>query len=135
MKSIVFSVVFLGVIALFGFTKIDSSVQVKSAPTVAITSEIPENIQTIIDKSCVMCHNTESQNVKGKTKLNFDKFKDGYSVPKQISKYMDIADEVKETKMPPSKFIEKHPEKKLSEEERNALVAWAENMAKQLGGE
>ncbi len=39
--------------------------------------EIPENIQNILDKSCVMCHNSESKDIKGKMKLNLDHFTDG----------------------------------------------------------
>ena len=67
-------------------------------------TEVPADIQLILDKSCVMCHNKESSNTKAKTKLNFDKL---YNMKKskQIAKFSKIAKEVEEAEMPPSKFL------------------------------
>ncbi len=94
--------------------------------------DTPKNVQAVLDKSCVMCHNTASKNIKGKAKLNFDKFKEGYKPHKKIAKLMKIAEEVKENAMPPKKFNQKHPDKKLTAEDRDLLYKWAEAEAKKL---
>ena len=94
-------------------------------------TEVPADIQLILDKSCVMCHNKESSNTKAKTKLNFDKL---YNMKKskQIAKFSKIAKEVEEAEMPPSKFLSKYPEKGLSDEEKQKLESWAKAYAENL---
>ena len=63
----------------------------KTTNTDSVTFTIPANIQTIVDKSCVMCHSTDSKNTKGKAKLNFDNMTNGdYSINKIASKLRKI---------------------------------------------
>lgn len=98
------------------------------------TIEIPDNVSTILDNSCMGCHNSESQNDKGKKKLSFDKLNDlqGY---KAIGKLTDIAEVVVEGDMPPKKFLTKYPERALSAEDQEILVNWAKETAKGISGE
>jgi heme-binding protein len=98
------------------------------------TYKVPENVQAIIDNSCYGCHNTDSKSKKGKMKLNFDNMEE-YKLSKQIGKLMKISKTVKNGKMPKKQFIEKYPEKKLSEVETDILTSWADNMATDLSGE
>lgn len=95
------------------------------------TFEVPENINAIMDKSCVMCHNSESSNTKAKLKLKFEDLSD-MKVSKQISKLSKIAKEVNKGDMPPAKFTSKYPEKALSDEEKETLIAWAKNYSQEL---
>jgi uncharacterized membrane protein len=118
------------VVGLYSFTVQTEPVKRSDVKTSSV--ETPKNVQAIIDKSCIMCHNSESKNLKGKTKLNFDSFKEDYKAHKKIAKYMEIAEEVKELSMPPKKFLEKHPEKNLTDEERATLYQWAEAEAKKI---
>lgn len=95
--------------------------------------EIPENVQTILDKSCVMCHDSESKNTKGKLKLNFDSFTNGhYSTGKTAVKLKGIIKVMDKAKMPPKKFLVKHPEKALSAAERKLLGDWANEHSKSI---
>lgn len=99
-----------------------------------ISFEIPSNVQVIIDKSCYACHNPESSSVKGKMKLNFVKLPD-MKVSKQISKLMKISKVIRNGKMPKEKYIKKHPEKRLTNDEAVALSSWASDLAGKLAGE
>ncbi|RUA25853.1 MAG: hypothetical protein DSY76_06300 [Bacteroidetes bacterium] len=98
--------------------------------------EIPENIKSILDNSCMGCHNSESKNTKGKMKLNFDKFNNGkYSTGKQIAKLNGIVKTLTKGKMPPKKFVAKYPDHALSADDSKALINWAKSQATALAGE
>jgi len=93
----------------------------------------PANVQMILDKSCIGCHNTESKNNKGRMKLNFDKMTNGgYSVGKTSSKLRGVIKTLDEKKMPPNKFLIKYPERAISAEESKLLVDWAKEQEKAL---
>lgn len=93
--------------------------------------EIPSDIQDIFDKSCFGCHNTDTQNDKGKKKLMIDKLAN-LSKAKLVGKLDGIIEAVKENEMPPEKFLEKYPDNKLTEEEAKKLMDWANNSAEEL---
>ena len=97
--------------------------------------EIPGKVQTVLDKSCTMCHNSESKNTKGKTKLNFDHFTDGeYSKSKLAGKLQGVSKALTKGSMPPEKFLAKYPDKALTPEESKLLSDWATVEAKKLVG-
>jgi len=96
---------------------------------------IPDDVMAIIDNKCYGCHNNEAKNKKSKGKLNFDKFKEGYSKSKTISKLGKIAKDVHENEMPPEKFLAKYPDKSLTADESALLISWAEGQKKSLMGE
>ncbi len=96
--------------------------------------EIPDDVQAIIDNSCYGCHSSESKNMKGKNKLNFDKLND-IKTYKAIGKLTDIAETVIENDMPPKKFLKKYPERALTDEQKELLANWAGEAAKSLAGE
>jgi cytochrome c551/c552 len=91
-----------------------------------IKVDIPENIQTIIDKSCIVCHHSDAKNPASKLSISFDKLKAGdYSVAKVVGKLNNVVKTVDEGSMPPAKFIENNPQKKLSDNEKKLLKDWA----------
>ncbi|RLD82256.1 MAG: hypothetical protein DRJ10_05255 [Bacteroidetes bacterium] len=94
--------------------------------------EVPEDIQTIIDKSCKGCHVSDSKNEKGRKKLSWDKMKDGYKTHEVIAKLMDIDEVLKESAMPPEKFLAKYPDKNITKEDNKKLQKWAKEMATKL---
>lgn len=93
--------------------------------------KLPDNVNIIIQKSCYGCHNSDSRNEDAKEELDF-KTMDKLSLMKKISAYKNIGETVSENEMPPKKFLEKRPEKKLSEEEKQVLVDWAKKEAETL---
>ncbi len=100
----------------------------------AAAIEIPDNVQAILDNSCYGCHNSDSKNLKGKKKLDFDKLND-LKTYKAIGKLTDVAESVTENDMPPKKFLKKHPERALTDEQKEVLTSWANSTAKSLAGE
>jgi len=100
-------------------------------PTVNPASELPENIQAIIKKSCWGCHNTDSKNDDAKEEIDFKKLND-LSLMKKISAYKHIGETVENNEMPPKRFLEKYPDKKLTAEEKQVLIAWAKKEAEAL---
>ena len=106
------------------------------ANSAASKLEIPDNIQSILDKSCLGCHSEGSKNQKAKMKLTFEKFDNGkYSTGKQIAKLNGIAKTIEKGKMPTKKFVEKYPDRALSDADAKALIEWAKAQASAMAGE
>ncbi len=100
-----------------------------------VSIDIPDDVMAIIDNKCYGCHNNESKSSKSKGKLNFDKFKDGYSKSKTISKLGKISKDLHKNEMPPEKFLAKYPDKTLTADESKLIIDWAEGQRKTLIGE
>ena len=118
-----------GLVVLFLFAS--AVVFAIEKPTVTPASEVPENVQAIIKKSCSGCHNTDSKNDDAKEELDFKKL-DDLSLMKQISAYKHIGETLENNDMPPKRFLEKFPDKKLSADEKKVLIAWAKKEAEAL---
>lgn len=98
--------------------------------------EIPSDIQSVLDDKCIKCHSSESSGSKSKSKLNFDKFTNGeYSNGKLVSKFGKISKMLNGNKMPPKKYLDKNPDKKLSSEESELILNWASEQSNALAGE
>lgn len=102
-------------------------------PQEANEIDIPENVQILLDRSCLPCHGPDGSG-KARIKWKSEKMTE-YSKSKLVSKYIKIFEEVDEDKMPPAKNIKKHPERSLSDEEKLLIKTWAENAAVDLTGE
>ena len=100
-------------------------------PAEAKAVNMPDDVKAIIEKSCFGCHNTDSKNDKAKEKLDL-KTMDGLDKPKMIHALKEIGEVVEEDEMPPAKFLEKFPDKKLTDAEKKTLMDWAKNEAKAL---
>ncbi len=129
------SVFFLGLsFILFSFTEDSAKDYIQNKTFV--TLDIPENIQSIISNKCMGCHSNETKSGKSKSKINFDKLTSGeYSNGKVISKLNKITKVLSKDKMPPQKFLDKYPEKKLTEEESKLLSDWASTQSSMIKGE
>ena len=99
---------------------------VKSKPV-----DMPDNVKAIIEKSCFGCHNTDSKNDKAKEKLDLKTLGD-LETPKMIHAFKEINEVLGENEMPPAKFLEKFPDKALTEVEKKTLMDWANSQAKGL---
>lgn len=102
-------------IVMAGFTSGDSN---------AGKVKIPEDVKNVLEKRCWGCHNTESKNEKGRTKLSFDKIGE-LKKAKAIAAMDEIVEVMKEGEMPPAKFLEKYPEKACTDEEATVIIDWA----------
>lgn len=127
-KLVLFSLIAFGGLVFMNFNRVeDQSINPESTKY-----EVPENVQAIIDKSCFGCHNSDSKNEKGKKKLSWDLMKDGYKTYKVIAKLGEIEEILQKNEMPPEKFLAKYPDKKLSDEQREIMIQWAQDMAKKM---
>jgi hypothetical protein len=95
------------------------------------TIKLPENVKTIVDKSCFGCHNTESTNDDAKEALDFNTFNELRRVRK-ITKLKEIAETVNKDEMPPKRFLEKFPEKRLTDLEKQAIIIWTKTETDRL---
>lgn len=92
---------------------------------------MPDNVKAIIEKSCIGCHNTDSKNDKAKEALDM-KTMESLSKQKMIHALKEIGETLEENEMPPAKFLEKFPDKKLTDAEKKILLDWASSEAKSL---
>ena len=107
------------------FTLIDNGNSGFSNPEDGAKYRVPRKVNTIIQKSCYGCHNSDSENEKGKKKLDFDKIGGEYNNIKSAGKLRDISKAILENEMPPEKFLEHYPEKALNDVEKQTLGDWA----------
>ena len=121
MKKALFTLVLL--ISVLTFLNFSSA----SANNVPPANEIPKDVQQIINKSCISCHNSNSSNKKAKEKLNFSKFK-YLKTYQQLAKWDKVAEVVVNDEMPPKKFKRKHPEKALTADDLGILTTWINSM-------
>ncbi len=91
---------------------------------------IPDNVKSVLDKSCLNCHGIDGKG-KAKIKWNYGKMP-SYSKSKLISKLSKIEDKINNGKMPPPRFLKKHPDNRLSHEEKETLTSWASGLATDL---
>jgi uncharacterized membrane protein len=92
---------------------------------------MPDNVKAIIEKSCFGCHNTDSKNDKAKEKLDLKTF-DSLGKKEMIHALNEIGKTLDENEMPPAKFLEKFPDKKLTDAEKKLLIDWANSEAKAM---
>ncbi len=92
---------------------------------------MPDNVKAIIEKSCFGCHNTDSKNEDAKEELDFKTLEQLTKVEK-VRTLREIHKVVGKDKMPPEKFLQKYPDKKLTDAEKKILLNWAKTETKSL---
>ncbi|MFD2200820.1 heme-binding domain-containing protein [Shivajiella indica] len=86
--------------------------------------EMPANVKAVVDQKCYGCHNAESKNEKGKSKLDWDAF-EATKKSKQLATMGKITEVLENGDMPPAKYLENKPEGKLTEAELATLLEWS----------
>jgi len=104
-----------------------------TADETAASFVIPDDIMAIIDHSCYGCHNSESRNEKAKKDLKFDKL-DSLKNFALIGMLGEIYEHVDSAKMPPPKFLERNPDRALTDEQKTLLMNWAIESSDDLSG-
>ena len=84
-----------------------------------------QEVRAIIDSKCYGCHSNESKGAKARKKLNWDSI-NLLTRAQKANKLDDIEEVVSEDEMPPKKFLEKEPGKKLTPAEKRILETWAD---------
>ncbi|GAB2483498.1 hypothetical protein GCM10027164_10970 [Algoriphagus taiwanensis] len=90
---------------------------------------LPADVKAIVQQKCYGCHNAESKNEKGKAKLDWDAL-EAAKKSKALATMGKITEELEEGAMPPTRFLENNPDKKLTEEETATLLAWSKGKKK-----
>jgi hypothetical protein len=115
--------------------------EVYQAHEITAAVAVPGNIQAILKTSCYDCHSNNTHypwyvNIQpaawfmsghieeGKRRLNFSEFA-AYSPKRQLRKFNDIIENVNDGEMPLSSYLLIHTDAKLSTEQKETLVAWA----------
>lgn len=93
--------------------------------------KISKKANEVIQAKCYGCHSPEGKSEKAKGKLLWDELS-GLSAEMQLEKMQKIQEVLNEGKMPPAKFLEKMPEKKLTDSEKAAMQKWADKTVAKL---
>ena len=113
----------------------------RSNPSDRSRPAAPPEIETILRRACYDCHSNETRwrwyagiapisfllvrDVKeGRREVNFSIW-DRYDQGRRARKLKEIIKEVEEGGMPPWYYIPVHPDAKLSQSDREAIVKWA----------
>jgi mono/diheme cytochrome c family protein len=94
----------------------------------------PEDVQKILETSCYDCHTEASSNAKAKMKLNISKWSE-MSDAKKVGKMESISETIKSGEMPPAKYLEKFPEKALTQEQKDIVTKWVTEESNKLMGQ
>jgi len=144
--------ILIGLLALFlisQFIPANLPEVINDNPTDLISNnDVPKNIEKMLRTSCYDCHSNEtvypwysyvspvkfliSKDTKdGRKHLNFSEWKN-YSKADKLEALDDIGEEVEEGEMPMKIYPITHPNAKLNDSDREALVLWAEEFAESL---
>ena len=140
-RILVVLAVILVVLQAFRTPKNDSN---DTAKDITKTYPVPEDVRTILAKSCNDCHSNRTKypwyaavqpvswwlgdHIKdGKRHLNFNEF-DGYRIARQYKKLEECIDEVKEGEMPLPSYTLLHKEAILTDAEKQTLYNWCDNI-------
>jgi mono/diheme cytochrome c family protein len=92
---------------------------------------LKEDGRAILESTCYDCHSNAAKGKLSKSALNLEKW-DDYSVTRKIAKLGDICEMLEKGKMPPEKYLESHPEKVLSEEQKETVCQWTKAESEKL---
>jgi hypothetical protein len=113
----------------FGPDEIKSSIP----PLQRVESPFPENISKLFENSCFDCHSDISSNEKALAKMNLSKWND-LDNAKKVGKMQDIMDVLTKDKMPPSKYVEKYPDRAPTQAQKDTIIKWAQEESDKLLG-
>ena len=85
---------------------------------------LPADVKAIVQQKCYGCHNADSKNEKGKAKLDWDAL-EAAKKAKSLATMGKINEALEEGSMPPARFLESNPDKKLTTEEVATLMQWS----------
>ncbi|MBL7851115.1 MAG: heme-binding domain-containing protein [Cyclobacteriaceae bacterium] len=92
---------------------------------------IDAKVKPIIDAKCLGCHSADSKNDKAKEKLIWANLStmDKKAAASTLDEVVEV---IEKGEMPPAKFLERYPDKKLTEKEAKSLRKWADKSASKM---
>jgi mono/diheme cytochrome c family protein len=102
-----------------------SCFQAKAQDTLKKGSVLPDEIYSIVTKSCTPCHTSEG-GLMAKSKLNFTEWTN-YSPEKQKEKAAKMYAEINKGAMPPKMAREKRPETIPTKDQTELIKKWSES--------
>ena len=115
---------------------------VNQAETLYSTMEVPENVKTILNRSCSDCHSNETKfpwysKIQPSAWFLADHIKDGrrelnlsvwntYEPRRKRKKLAEICEQVQEKEMPLPSYLWIHRDAKMSEADIKTLCDWSE---------
>lgn len=111
---------------------------------IATVATVPDNVQSILKRSCMDCHSNNTvypwydriQPVawfldhhvqEGKSEINFDEYAT-YNLRRKYHKMEEIVEQIKEDNMPIKGYTVMHKDAKLSDNDKQDLIQWAESV-------
>lgn len=115
--------------------------QTNPADTLEASVQVPDDVKTILSRSCADCHSNETHLPwysqispvswylknhidEGRRELNFGEF-NTYSPRKKAKKLEEICEQVMENEMPLPSYLWIHRDAGLSEADRSRLCDWS----------
>lgn len=139
----------LVVLVIIQFIRPAKNINTASQPNdIAVAMAVPNDVQVILHKACYDCHSNNTSypwyaNIQpvywwlnnhveeGKDELNFSEF-GTYKLKRKLKKFNEISGEVTDGEMPLESYTWIHKEAKLTQEEANKIINWANLMAKKV---
>lgn len=133
------------VLIIIQFFHPPKNISTSQSPTdVSVVYGEPENVRTILNKACKDCHSNNTRypwynNIQpvawwldshvqdGKHELNFNEI-GSYPLRRQYHKFEEIAEDVKKGEMPLSSYTLIHTDARLTDNEKTALIDWANSI-------
>lgn len=136
-------VLFIGFVAIQLVRPDFSNPPVVQTETLEASTQMPENIEAILTRSCADCHSNQTiypwyskiqpaanflagHINEGRRELNFSVF-NTYETRKKKRKLEEMCEQIKFREMPLPSYLWIHRSAKLSDEEIKALCDWTEN--------
>lgn len=88
-----------------------------------------KKVDAIVKSKCYGCHSAEGRSDKAKQALLWDDLP-GLAGDQQGEKLKNISKVLEDGTMPPARFLEGNPDKKLTDKETATMKKWADKMAK-----
>jgi hypothetical protein len=140
--KIIAIIVVLGFIIIQFFRPDFTNPPVNQAETLEAATQVPENVQAILNRSCKDCHSHESKYPwyskiqpsasfmknhidEGRSELNFSVWKT-YEPRRQRRKLAEVCEQVQARQMPLPSYLWIHRDAKMSDEEIKTLCDWTE---------
>lgn len=95
----------------------------------SIPVKYSKKVDSVIKDKCYGCHSPNSQGEKSRNALNWDEL-GNIETAMQLKKFQAIEKVLEDGAMPPKRFVEGNPDKKLTEKETKTLKKWAAKLEK-----
>lgn len=145
-----FLIILVAILVIIQFIRPARNISQETSPNdISAQHSIPADVKPILDKACNDCHTNNTyypwySNIQpvgwwlqyhvneGKEHLNFSEFL-SYDAKKQDHKMEEMIEMVKEKEMPLDSYTWTHTDARLTDQERQILVNWAEGIRKNIG--